>query len=101
MGAKGEIRLLSSKLIECDGNIFTFYVPGYRDPNELELTVLSEWKKIEDSMLSENVYCNTAPEKQVFFESSPYPYMSGFTYRKRCYYERLNKVYDGYVRGAV
>ena len=100
-GDKGEIRLLSSKLIECDGKVLTFYIPGYRDPTEQELMVLSKWKQIEDGMLSENVYCNTAPEKQEYFESSPYPYMSGFTYRKRCYYERLNKVYDGYVRGAV
>lgn len=97
----GFIKIESAKLVEYGGSYLTVYLPAYREPTGSELVLLEAWKRIESQLLANNKYYNVAPDKREFFESSGYPYMSGFTYKKRCYNERLDTVFDCFVKGEV
>lgn len=99
---ESELRLKRATLVEYDGKTLTVYQPALRDPNEQEQALLDQWDKIQDEYMLKNPFGDPYWKRKAFFETSPFPYMSGYdSCQGKSYESHLGKVRDSHIRGEA
>lgn len=97
-GQQSELRFENAKLTEYEGDTLTIYEPAYRDPNEIELAVLAEARKIEEDYEKNCPWGNSYWTRRKYILNSPCPWLSGS--EKRCGKSyNFDKVRDTSIRG--
>ena len=85
-GKKSELRIQSASLVEYNGDMLIIYLPGKRELNEQEKSIMNKWQAIEDTekykkqsnidALSDG--SQTYYQKKNFFIDAGFEYLLGF-----------------------
>jgi hypothetical protein len=107
-GKKSTLDILSASLVAWDDNSLSVFNPGERELTQDELSVMNQWKEIENTPQHKQQAENDALtdgsttfwQKRKFFTDKGYEYLHVGN-NKKAYNHNTNKVKDSAVKGDI